>query len=72
VTDVPRVYVVVDIDHNLVASHHIPWSSVPAPPAGPLAIALAYDRTSLAVDETVAVKVTVLRRSRELTRGLLT
>lgn len=39
--------------YNLVSSHHLPWSAVPREPAGPLAVSLSYDKSSLSVDEAV-------------------
>lgn len=47
------------VSYNLVSSHHLPWSAVPRPVTGPLAISVAYDRTSLIVDETVSAKLSV-------------
>ena len=47
------------VSYNLVSSHHIPWSDVPVEPAGPLSVQIAYDRTTLVVDETVQATVTV-------------
>ncbi len=44
---------------NLVSNHYLPWSLVPAEPTGPLSIDIAYDRTSLAVNESVAATVTI-------------
>ncbi len=45
--------------YNIVANHHIPWAEVPAEPAGPLSIDVAYDKTSLFVNDTVQATVTV-------------
>lgn len=45
--------------YSLVQSHHVPWASVPNAPTGPLAVSVAYDRTSLVVDETVEATVTL-------------
>lgn len=47
-----------ELGYNLVSSHHLPWSAAPRP-TGPLSIGVTYDRTSLAVDEMVAAKMTV-------------
>lgn len=41
------------VSYNLVGSHHLPWSAVPPEPTGPLSIALSYDQTSLAVNDSV-------------------
>lgn len=45
--------------YSLVQSHHVPWASVPPAPTGPLSVKVAYDRTSLVVDETVETTVTL-------------
>jgi alpha-2-macroglobulin-like protein len=45
--------------YSLVASHNVPWSLVPSTPTGPLSVTVAYDRTSLVVDETVEATVTL-------------
>jgi hypothetical protein len=47
------------VSYNLVARHHVPWTEAPAPPAGPLSIEVGYDRTSIAVDETVQASVSI-------------
>jgi hypothetical protein len=44
---------------NAVGKYNLPWSLVPAPPAGPLAIAVAYDKTTLYVNDTVKETVTI-------------
>ena len=44
--------------YNLVTSYNVPWAGSVEPP-GPLTIDVAYDRTSLAMDETVQETVTV-------------
>jgi len=44
---------------NAVGKYNLPWSLVPAPPAGPLSIAVAYDKTSLYVNDTVKETVTI-------------
>ncbi|HTV22649.1 MAG TPA: MG2 domain-containing protein [Polyangiaceae bacterium] len=41
------------VSYNLVGSHHLPWSAVPPEPSGPLSIALSYDQTTLAVNDSV-------------------
>jgi hypothetical protein len=46
------------LQYGIVTRHHQPW--VESPPAeGPLAIEVTYDRTDLAVDDTVTARVTV-------------
>ncbi len=47
------------LSYNLVSSHHLPWSLVPPAPAGPLAVKLTYDRTSLPVNDLVGATVDV-------------
>jgi hypothetical protein len=42
-----------------VASHNVPWAQLPAPAPGPLSVAVAYDKTSLQVDDSAAATVTV-------------
>lgn len=46
---------------HLVAGYNVPWAGASEPP-GPLGIEVAYDRTSLALDETVGATVTVTNR----------
>ncbi len=47
------------VGYNLVSTYNIPWAQVPVPATGPLSIAIAYDRASLLVNETVTAKVSV-------------
>jgi len=49
------------VSYNLVSTHHVPWRtpSLLDPPAGPLAIAVSYDRAALSVDETVSAHLTI-------------
>ncbi len=44
--------------YGVVQRHHMPWAQVP-PAEGPLSIEVEYDRTQLAVDDTVEVQVRV-------------
>jgi hypothetical protein len=44
---------------QLVSSYHVPWEIVGEPAEGPVSIDVAYDRTQLAVNDTVTVTVTV-------------
>lgn len=46
---------------QVTASYYLPWSAVPATPPqeGPLMMVVTYDRTSLAVNDTVQVNVVV-------------
>ena len=49
------------LQYAIVAGHHRPWSDAP-PPEGPLSIEVSYDRTSLEVDDMLAVTVRVENR----------
>jgi uncharacterized protein YfaS (alpha-2-macroglobulin family) len=44
--------------YNIVAGWNVPWANISDPP-GPLGIDVAYDKTTLALDETVNVTVTL-------------
>jgi alpha-2-macroglobulin-like protein len=46
------------VSYNLVARHNIPWAMMP-PPDGPLSVAVSYDKTRLAVDDTATATVRV-------------
>ncbi len=49
--------------YQLVATHYVPWATGGAPAESDvLAIDVAYDRTSLAVDETALATVTITNR----------
>jgi uncharacterized protein YfaS (alpha-2-macroglobulin family) len=50
------------VSYALVSQHHVPWGAQP-PDAGPLAIAVEYDRTTLAVEETVSATATIANTS---------
>ena len=43
--------------YQIVARHWMPFGSVPRPADEPLALTVAYDRTTMAVDDTVTAKV---------------
>jgi uncharacterized repeat protein (TIGR01451 family) len=44
----------------LVSQHSVPWTALPPPTiAGPLGITVAYDKTRIALDETVTETITV-------------
>ena len=45
--------------YQVVGVHYLPWELLPPEPPGPLSIEVSYDRTNLAVDETVEVSVSV-------------
>ncbi|MEY4513527.1 MAG: hypothetical protein RLZZ450_5649, partial [Pseudomonadota bacterium] len=51
------------VSYNLVSNHHVPWSSVPPEPSGPLAVSVHYDRSSLAVNETVSETVEITNQT---------
>lgn len=49
-----------NLQYGVVQAHHEPWDEAPPPPPeGPLSISVSYDRTQLAVDDTVTVTVTI-------------
>ena len=53
------------VSYNLVSQHNIPWSALPPPsPSGPLSLSVAYDKTRLALDDTVAETVTLKNNTR--------
>lgn len=56
--------------YNVVASHHLPWSLVPAEPVGPLSIDVAYDKSELFVDDTVKSTVT-LKNNEDVTQNMV-
>lgn len=47
------------MSYNLVALHHVPWAVAGEDPPGPLTIDVAYDKTSIAVNDTVEATLTV-------------
>lgn len=47
------------VSYNLVSSYHVPWQSAAQEPPGPLSVAVAYDKTSFSMDETITATVTV-------------
>ena len=56
--------------YNVVASHHLPWSLVPADPKGPLSIDVAYDKNDLFVDDTIKSTVT-LKNNQDVTQNMV-
>jgi hypothetical protein len=44
---------------QLAGTHYLPWDMVPPEPEGPLAIDVVYDKTELATDDVINVRVTV-------------
>jgi uncharacterized protein YfaS (alpha-2-macroglobulin family) len=58
------------VSYNLVSAHHVPWTAGGAQVGGPLELQVAYDRTSLAVDETVTANLTV-RNLTSLSQSML-
>jgi hypothetical protein len=59
------------VSYNLVGSHHLPWSAVPPEPTGPISIAVAYDQTSLAVNDSVRATATIQNLTPATTNMLL-
>jgi hypothetical protein len=57
------------LSYNLVARHNVPWTTPPA--TGPLAITVSYDRSQLAVNETVAATVAIQNRTASTQNMLL-
>jgi hypothetical protein len=47
------------VSYNLVAQHNLPWASMAPPPAGPLSVDVAYDKTTIALDASATATVTV-------------
>lgn len=59
------------VSYNLVSQHNIPWTSLPPPVAtGPLSVTVAYDKTRIALDETVTETVTV-RNNTQSTQDMI-
>ncbi len=52
---------------QLAGAHYLPWTDLPAEPASPLAIDVAYDKTKLAADDVINVTVTVTNSDAETT-----
>jgi uncharacterized protein YfaS (alpha-2-macroglobulin family) len=48
-----------EVSYNLVSGYNVPWSAMPLPAASPLALSIAYDRTNLAVNDTVRATVKI-------------
>jgi hypothetical protein len=46
------------LSYNVVARHNVPWKDV-AEPLGPVSIAVSYDKTQLAVNDTATATVTI-------------
>ncbi len=53
------------VSYNLVSNHNVPWESAPMA-EGPLSVSIDYDRTALAVDETVTAQVAVVNNTDQL------
>ena len=47
------------VSYNLVSTHNVPWAMMPAPPAGPIGVAIAYDKTQLLLNDTATATLTV-------------
>ncbi len=56
--------------YQVVASYHLPWAAAGEPAQGPVTIEVEYDKTTLAVDDTVTVNVTVTNHDPSL-RGMM-
>jgi hypothetical protein len=59
------------VSYNLVSSHNLPWAALPAEPAGPLAIDVGYDQTSLAVNDSVRATATIQNLTQQATNMVL-
>jgi hypothetical protein len=57
------------LSYNLVSNYNVPWTTPPA--TGPLAIAVSYDRASLAVNDSVTATVSVSNRTANTQNMLL-
>jgi hypothetical protein len=51
------------VSYNLVSGYHVPWNQVLPDLGEPLAISVSYDRTSLAVNDTVKADVQIVNMS---------
>lgn len=51
------------VSYNVVARHHLPWAEVPAEPTGPLSVSVSYDKTSLALNDSVLATVSVVNNT---------
>jgi uncharacterized protein YfaS (alpha-2-macroglobulin family) len=58
------------VSYNLVSSYNQPWAPQ-LPGTGPLALSVAYDRTSLAVDDSVSATVKISNQTAATQRMLL-
>jgi uncharacterized protein YfaS (alpha-2-macroglobulin family) len=47
------------LSYNLVSSYNLPWNRVPTPAATPLSVTVAYDRTTILVNDLAKATVTV-------------
>jgi hypothetical protein len=47
------------VSYNLVSTHNVPWAMLPAPPAGPIGLSIAYDKTQLLLNDTATATLTV-------------
>lgn len=52
--------------YSLVSSYHVPWEMAEPPAEGPLSVSISYDRTTLAVDETVTASVRLVNNTANL------
>lgn len=47
------------LSYNAVSGYHLPWDLVPGGAQGPLSVAIAYDKTTLAVNSTATATLSV-------------
>ncbi|MBM4372299.1 MAG: hypothetical protein FJ098_11635 [Deltaproteobacteria bacterium] len=59
-----------NLSYQIVAKHHIPWDEADLPQDGPITIDVAYDKTTLQVDDQVTATVTVTANS-DLVQGMV-
>ena len=59
------------LSYNLVSSYNLPWATLPPEPEGPLAISLAYDKSSLFVNDTVNATAVVKNTTKSIENMVL-
>jgi len=47
------------LSYNLISNYNLPWADVPAGDPGPISIGLAYDKSSLYVNDSVKASATI-------------
>lgn len=45
--------------YHLVSKYNLPWDQIPAEPPGPISVSVGYDKTDLALNETVTASVQI-------------